>query len=350
MSSRTPSEPGGSILAEDYWDKGGRISEMLLAALGRTPSAESISHHTDGFTDCLVRTGPVADPAAERDLMERETKPGRRLIVRMQDFDGSMARLNTGELMRMVVQTSAGGYYVGRVKKRLHLVGKTRPGAEVTELDRQMNLLVTEIRNAVFRLQSEQVGGRLMGDPEPLPEPEPHLFFRDLRTTGQTPAGRTSALQASAQRWEALWRAHVNTADLQYAAYYRGWEAICQGDVFNARPLGDRFLDIAATARRALYGDLARRLRADVARLRGALGPLADADLTRLVLDVQEGAVYIHWLDSRRGDFLLGVTLDQPMVDRAERRLRALVERVRNVREYDWEGGVVGTDSGAGSR
>jgi hypothetical protein len=68
------------------------------------------------------------------------------------------------------------------------------------------------------------------------------------------------------------------------------------------------------------------------------------------VLDVQEGAVYIHWLDSRRGDFLLGVTLDQPMVDRAERRLRALVERVRNVREYDWEGGVVGTDSGAGSR
>jgi hypothetical protein len=329
MTSRTRGSTTESdpirILAEQYWhaqaSKGGLVTPLMRAAFQETPAVESIGHFSNGFADCLLRRVPTDEPADELEMLEEAARPGRRMIERMQAFDIPLTPLMTGELMRMVVETREGEFYAARIKKGLHLVGITLTGHDsIGSLDRRMNRLVKDIREQVHHLPDELLGGL------PASELTRRNAADDLSFTYLRPLG------GPAVRWRGLWHENLNTVDLQYAAYYQGWKPVCHGDVFNAVPLGERFLNIASAARRSKYQDLAQRLRTDLARLRSAIRPPLAAEITKLTLDVQEGAVYIHWLDSE-GDFVLGVTLNQHMVDYAEQRLGRLVAQIRTVED-----------------
>ncbi|MET9758911.1 hypothetical protein ABZ016_07625 [Streptomyces sp. NPDC006372] len=278
-----------------------------------------MSHYSNGIIDFVVRRSdcpPLSSlvTVGGEDLAN-EALPGSRLLLCTQDLGALMRPLGTGELMRVVLANAHGGLWGGRVKAGEYLSALTDTPGGVPAMDAAMNRLVSTIRTQVHHLPDELPGG-LTDLAEPLPEHKGRL-----RIDFGTAAERDSP---SEMRLRAVWGAHVNTLDLQYAAFYRDWKLVCAGDVFESPELGPRFLDVSVRSRRTAYRDLAQSLRGHLARLTDALRLVVRPPADRLVLDVQEGAVYVLWLSPR--DYVLGVTLDQRQVDHAEGRLRQLVD------------------------
>lgn len=311
------------LLRESHWDDSrlGPTSRCCMAEFAAAGRLRSIAHFSNNILDFVVRPEGVGPQAAEHDeytVNEIEGSLGGDLVLWFEERDQTLHQLNTGELMRVVVATPAGGFYCGRVKLRLHLVGITEEPDGADALDLAMNRLITQIREKVYNLPDEHLGGDRGLPMEPLaPDTEDGFAFEvglmALDDTSMEP------------RLRGLWPRFVNASDLHYAALYHDWSLVCVGDAFDHKQMSPRFMNIEPTRRRALYRDIANRLRSDIARLRDIVRPAPDAPISRLVLDVQEGAIYIHWVGSSTGDFVLGVTLNQLQVDVAERRLRGLV-------------------------
>lgn len=317
-----PSQP--EVLVEDHWTEPDspvtRACRDAVAA--HRPVFRSVAHYSHGVLDFVVRppgSEPLRTPRnVGGDPRATEGWPGRHLVVCMEDFDRSLRRFDTGELMRLVVGAPEGGMYCARIRAGQHLVGVTLSGDTVVELDEGLNDLVRTIRTRVHHLPDESLGGA-----------------PDLEASAPGGAGRlhlevglsTENADEEAELRSA-WQSHVNPVDLQYAAYYRDWRMVCAGDTFDDPSLRVRLVNIAGNERRSMYRDLAARLRADITRLRHVLRPVSSGPIERLVLDVQEGAVYIHWLDHGTGAFLVGVTVDQFQVAVAEDRLRSLLSAV----------------------
>ncbi|MEW2612277.1 hypothetical protein AB0937_19180 [Streptomyces sp. NPDC047880] len=284
-----------------------------------------MSHYSNGIIDFVVRRGgspPLSSliTVGGEDIAN-EALPGSRLLLCTQDLGALMRPLGTGELMRVVVANAHGGLWGGRVKAGEYLSAHTDTPGGMPAVDGAMNSLVSAIRTQVHHLPDELPGG-VTDSMEPLPEDKGRLRI----DFGTAAAGHDGP---SEMRLRALWGGHVNTLDLQYAAYYRDWKLVCAGDVFESPDLGPRFLETSVRSRRTSYRDLAQSLRGHLARLTDALRLVVPPPADRLVLDVQEGAVYVVWLSPR--DYVLGVTLDQRQVTHAEARLRLLADVLREV-------------------
>ncbi|WP_214411925.1 hypothetical protein [Sphaerisporangium fuscum] len=313
------------IAAPHVGDAHRTLIDRCRDAVETNPALHYVSHFGSGVFDFSVDVlhfaehldrlrGPV-ETAREQHL-----RACRRLVVRVEEFDASLKALNSGELMRTVVETASGALHCGRLRSGEYLVGATLRAADTAAMDDGMNDLVTTIRTREFRLGDEHPGGDPAAEPPEIKSPsQPHV-----ETGPALGRAREAALLD-------LWAGAVNAGDLHYAALYRDWSPAYAGDVFGDPALGVWFTDITVAARRALYRDIAERLRTDLARLRHALRTVLDDTVRRLVLDVQAGALYVHWLGPAPGDFVLGVTLLQDKVATAERRLTALTDAVRSV-------------------
>ncbi|MFJ7332928.1 hypothetical protein ACIQU3_05335 [Streptomyces sp. NPDC101110] len=284
-----------------------------------------MAHYSNGIIDFVVRRGgspPLSSlVTVGGEDIANEALPGSRLLLCTQDLGALMRPLGTGELMRVVVANAHGGLWGGRVKAGEYLSAHTDTPGGMPTVDDAMNSLVSAIRTQVHHLPDELPGG-VTDSMEPLPEDKGRLRI----DFGTAAAGHDDP---SEMRLRALWGAHVNTLDLQYAAYYRDWKLVCSGDVFESPDLGPRFLETSVRSRRTSYRDLAQSLRGHLARLTDALRLVVAPPADRLVLDVQEGAVYVVWLSPR--DYVLGVTLDQRQVAHAETRLRLLADALCEV-------------------
>lgn len=302
-----------------------RLLPYCLRAVAATPGLHCVSHYGSGVFDFSVDAfhfdecdGLLA--ASFEKTVEDHMDAGRRIVSRIEDFDRSLTALNSGELMRMLVETGSGSAHCGRLRSGEYLVGTTLSAAGTASMDRGMDGLVTGIRKGEFRLGDENPGGDPATGPvesgtlsDPHDQPGPAL--------GELPQAKLFD----------LWSRHLTPADLHYAALYQGWSLAYAGDVFDHPELSAWFTDISLAGRRSLYQDIAQRLRGDLMRLRRAIQPIADGPIGRLVLDVQAGALYVHWLGSAPGDFVLGLTLFQDRVDYAEHRLRGLIAGARAV-------------------
>ncbi|MGX2998229.1 hypothetical protein JNUCC64_28850 [Streptomyces sp. JNUCC 64] len=327
MSGEHLPDPDGSAaldpLYAEHWSRApfAEISDRCERAVARTGALRSLSHFSNGVVDFVVRPAdaPPLPGGRELDLpIDVESRPGQQLVMGVETFDKALGPLLTGALMRTVVATPSGGLYCGRVKEQQHVVGITLRGDGVEEMDRTLNDLVTDIRVHVLNRSAENPGG-IVDQPYHVPDgsQEPHF------TAGTRVDERLVA------RLRGIWGRHLNPVDLQYLAYYENWQLSCVGDTFEDPRIGKRFLNIQPSARRRKYRDLADRLRDDIARLRDMLQLVSREAMNRLVLDVEEGAVYFHWLPGGRGgDFVCGVTLDQHEVGNAERRLGELLSEL----------------------
>ncbi|WP_445399808.1 hypothetical protein ACSMX9_03260 [Streptomyces sp. LE64] len=310
-------------LYAEHWDRApfAEVSERCERTVAGCPALRSLSYFNNGIVDFVVRpAGARPLPGGrESDLpIDVESRPGNQLVLSMETFDKALAPLLTGSLMRMVVATPSGGLYCGRVKEQQHLVGVSLRGDGVAPMDRALNDLVTDIRVHVLSRSAENPGG-IPDQPYHTPDGtvEPHF----------TAGARVD--EPMVARLRGIWGRHLNPVDLQYLGYYEDWRLTCVGDAFDDPRIGKRFLNIKPAARRRKYRDLADRLRDDIARLRDMLLLVSQEPMDRLVLDVEEGCVFFHWLPGGRGgDFVCGVTLDQHEVGNAERRLRELVSEL----------------------
>ncbi|MEV5408145.1 hypothetical protein AB0K60_04775 [Thermopolyspora sp. NPDC052614] len=298
------------------------------ASLSAPHGPQYIAHYGTGVFDFSVDTFDHDECATLLRMPPKETRDryrhaARQFIVCVEDFDLSLRALNTGEVIRTVVQSvGSGALYCGRIRSGEYVVGAALPPLRAEAMDLRMNHLANEIRENEFRLGSEHPGGDIPPSPADPGDVNPPSAPRTWSDSGLREQLQTRLFND--------WAYSVGPDDLHYAALYRNWSPVHVGDVFDDPQLGRWFTDIAITSRRTLYQDIASRLRSDMSRLRHALRLIIDGPIDRLVLDVQAGALYVHWLQPGSGDFLVGVTLMQDKVWYAEARLRRLVERVRH--------------------
>lgn len=118
----------------------------------------------------------------------------------------------------------------------------------------------------------------------------------------------------------------VTTKDLHYVSMYdpKGDCSFCL-DVLDDAKMRRFNLDNTAD-RRGRYEQIGRYLRRIAAAGDRRLGPLRSGLVLRLVLDVERGAIYLYRL--RDLGFLVGVTLDQSMVDSTDRKLTRLANDI----------------------
>ncbi|WP_330177089.1 hypothetical protein OG875_28450 [Streptomyces sp. NBC_01498] len=313
-------ETRSELLKADHWtDDYQQFAALCRSTAEATTSLRSVAHFSNNVVDFAIRP-PGAPPFRTAgglpwdEEVETEGRPGRQLLRCVAEFSRTMDDLDTGYLMRVLAVAPGGAMHYGRVKRGQHLVSVTLSDAGVAELDRTMNDTVSRIRGEILHQPNEHMGG-MEGAPLRVLDGPQKVTFNADRTTDP------AVIAALRQGWQSL----VNRYDLQYAAYYRDWAPVCAGDALGDRGIGPQQVGVLSQARRAMYHDLAFRLRASVASLAEPLRSIGLSGLTRLVLDVQEGAVYIHWLDGKEGDFVLGVTIDQFEVANAETRLRELI-------------------------
>lgn len=296
------------------------LIEACRSTAAACPEIRSLTHLTLNTVDFCVRAAaatPFEDALPWEDDVEVEGRPARRLVRWVSELDAAMRPLNTGELMRVLAVTRSAGAQCSRLREGQYVVGVSATGAGGDAVDRAVNAMVTDLRTRHYQQGDELPGGEL-GRPKRVLDGQVPLVMHVL-----TPD------QDEESRLRGIWQRHVNPYDLQYAGYYRRHSPVCVGDAFEHGELVDTFLVVPVQTRRALYRDLVFRLGSALVELTDILRPVTGDPVERLVLDVQEGAVYVHWLDAAAGDFLVGVTVRQREVAVAEERLADLIAELR---------------------
>jgi hypothetical protein len=121
--------------------------------------------------------------------------------------------------------------------------------------------------------------------------------------------------QAAAERMvaiEAACVAAIDTEDLHYVALCREGSLILTVDCLDHDDVSKFFTQISVRERRAFYATFNRDLSSLVSRFARVIAPTIGTRLLRVVLDVEQGAIYYFRLG--RGVYLVGVTLDQARV------------------------------------
>ncbi|MFJ3308796.1 hypothetical protein ACIPSA_38280 [Streptomyces sp. NPDC086549] len=317
-ASAAVSDPRILIVPQTSRGYGG-LSKECRATARDCPQIRSITHivdHTVTFAVQRPDAVPLPGGLAWEEEADTEGRPGRGLVRWVLRIDHAMQELDTGELMRTLVVTAGGGIQCSRLHSGQYLVGISESGAGCAPMDEAMNRMVSKIRQE-RHLTDELPGGRPGEVIEPFVAESPLLMQVLTRDAEEE------------HRLRAIWHRHLNPTDLHYAAYYRNWSLVCVGDTFDHQELDDTFGRVTAPARRARYRDLVCRLQNELDTLGSIIEPVTRDPVRRLVLDVVEGAFYMHWLDGAEGEFVVGVTFRQPKVAVAEQRLRKLVKEVR---------------------
>ncbi|MFF8594196.1 hypothetical protein ACF061_22630 [Streptomyces sp. NPDC015220] len=296
------------------------LIEACRTTAARCPEVRSLTHLTLNAVDFSIRAAaavPFSDALPWDDEVEVEGRPARRLVRWVTEMDAAMRPLNTGELMRVLAVTRSAGAQCSRLRHGQYVVGVSTTGPGSDAVDDAVNEMVTDLRTNHYQQGNELPGG------------EPGRRKRSLGAEVPLVMHVLTPDKDEESRLRGIWQRHVNPYDLQYAGYYRRWSPVCVGDAFEHGELADTFLVVSVQTRRALYRDLVFRLSSALVDLADILRPVTREPLERLVLDVQEGAVYLHWLDPAAGDFLVGVTVRQKEVAVAEERLTDLIGEIR---------------------
>jgi hypothetical protein len=294
------------------------LIKLCADAIPDMAGPQSLVHFGRGFHDFSVDLlgGPDGPSEAEReDVRVTRRHAFRQLILGVERLDQTLTEMDTGALMRTVLQTESGIVHCGKVRPGEYLVGAARDVDDPELTDRRVCTLVTTIRNELYGLADDDPGG-YSGAPVGVTRPGPIT-----RRPGGDPE---RALPAGVRE---LMDTNLSVDDLHYLALYKDWRLAYSCDVFDAARLEPAFFTMTKDRRRDLYESLVHKGRRDISHLGRSVREVIGRGPVRVVLDVESGAIYTHVLDLD-GDFLLGVTLRQSAVFRAEERMRRVTRRI----------------------
>ncbi|NUP79162.1 MAG: hypothetical protein HOV96_16625 [Nonomuraea sp.] len=265
------------------------------AAVFKLGGADYLAHFGNGLFNFSMSRGL----AASADALSAYELSCRQLVILVERYERLLQGLRMGDLMRIVVASSDRALACCRIRPGQYLVGVS---AEDDQLDRRVCEAAVATR-AIYRLPDEMMGGRrdLPLDDDPTPGIRIH---RD----GDPPPSFVSV---------------VNARDLHYAGCFHEGRPPAAADAFP--DLGKWFSNTARETRRETIQQLGGTLRQELAHLCHALRLVMTGSVERLVLDIQEGALYVLAPAGTDDGLLVGLTFDQYEVDRAERRLRGLL-------------------------
>jgi hypothetical protein len=121
----------------------------------------------------------------------------------------------------------------------------------------------------------------------------------------------------------------MSVDDLHYVAYYVDGQCVMTLDLLDHPDLS-RFHDVVEPyQRRDEYRRHGSTIEGVLRRLNAEFRSLSTGDLTRLVFDVERGAIYYHMVTADSNRHLISVTLNQHKVYVADRKCTHLVDNIR---------------------
>lgn len=284
--------------------------ELCRDAVARDDAIGHLSHYSLGMHNFSVDRSAEVDQWRCDELVAL----GRRLWFQFTSLDRAVHDARTGSLIRLVAQSAEGAVICVTSQPGDQLVGVVRAPADrealpwtphVREADELVSMLAITLR-AHTRLSSQNPGGfETVQDFVPIigEVTDPKVTVRKPDAPG---VERMAELAADALRHK----------HLHFVAYCVDGEVAMTADSLGAPGLRSFFTQIHVDLRRRFYVALSRQLPESVTKLNRMLSPIPGGRLLRLVLDVDQGAIYYYHLGT--GRYLVGVTLDQSGVMHAD--------------------------------
>lgn len=304
-----------------------------------------LAHYTSAVFDFSVDV--LGDPPRPADALPGATRRdelrrlGRQLSFVINGIEQTLLEARTGGLIRTVLHTENGAVFCDSVVPRECVVGVvlSRPSGdplatipEVAVGDRAVAGLATRLRERV-RLPSLNPGGwETAGPPERASEgPAGARGYRRAEHQRGEPSpvstGTPHVWPARPGRHAERLVAAVRPDDLHFVAYCSQGNTEFTVDHLGHPSLFPFFTQITVDARRRFYRGFAAELGALASKLNRTVRTSLGGRLLRLVLDVEQGAVYYYQLGF--DDYLVGVTIDQSRVSVADDRMSRLAAELR---------------------
>ena len=322
--------------AEHVGDEFGDTIAALREAAASVAGLDYLAHYSSGvFNVGLDRLGdppsPVDAPPG-RTRREELRRLGRSLSLTSSGLDRTLRPARTGGLIRAVLQTERSAEFCNLVVPGEHVVGSVldlgappeRPVAltrveVVRAADIAMAQLATGLRRRIS-LSSANPGGWETAEITATPG-------------NHDPGGPTVTMHGPLdQRTERLVEAcegAVHAATLQFVAHCARGKVVFAVDRLGDRSLAGFFTQVTVAARRSFYLDLSHRLYSLANKFNKTTTGVLGGVLRRIVLDVEQGAIYYYRLGT--GDYLVGVTIDQAKVSRADDHMASLAAEARDI-------------------
>ncbi|GGU66973.1 hypothetical protein [Lentzea flava] len=312
-------QPASHIDAE--WDD---VAQILRAAID-----ERVLCHLGLYSGgCEDMTFDVLGDEGDEGVRDEYVRIGRELSAQIGEIEAELIPVRTGDLIRTVLHASRVTINCDSVVPDQHVIGfawvEGPSGAlslpevpRVRRADQLVSGLADKLRERVS-LRSQNPGGWLTERPADADDPG----------AAPTADGSITVHGTATGRYAELCRKAIDLSDLHYIAYCRNGEMIFAFDCFDDRRLGRYFSRMITRAeRRQFYADLCRKLPERVGQLGRTASRALNGRLQRVVLDVQQGAIYYYRIGA--GHYLVGVTFDQEEVAHADDRLARLAEELR---------------------
>jgi hypothetical protein len=295
-----------------------RLRADCRRALGREDGPHLLTHHTAGVYDFDLDALDRVAPADAEGLRQDCLRAGRKIVLMLEGANRELREVWTGELIRTVLHGERGACVCDAVVPRQQITAfrldplpagaqplTAMPGIHGTDV--LVGELVTAARQRLSQ-GSQNPGG--WGARKPDLEPPAAENAGAAAEPGPEITGAAAGPLAEACL------AAVGPTDLHAIAHVRGNETVFAVDVLDDRRLAHFFTQISTADRRLFYGDFGAVFGVLAGRLNRACAGVLGDRLHRVVLDVQQGALYYYRLGV--GEYLFGVTLDQTGVSHCD--------------------------------
>jgi hypothetical protein len=314
-------------------------ADTCASGLAGSASMCYLAHRSSGTLDfdfVLPDRIPDAHPVTRQpNLSQALDRMSQHVCFLMQSLDGFLGRAMTGALIRVLVQGPVGVIVGDHVLVHQHLVAAhchqqypddtgslttERPGVRATDVD------VAEVCDQLR--ERAGVPGLNLGGWRP---PSPRFDETALPAAGEVPLTyldeAAEACSTDDVRAGVLAEA-LHPKRLHFLALTGPDGVLASADLLDDRSLGHFALRLAPDPRRRLYRTMAERYPEIRRQLGSAVRSVTGEVFDRLVLDVEQGAIYVHRLDDLR--YLLGVTLLQSSVAASDDDLARFTARLRS--------------------
>lgn len=297
----------------------------------RSPGPHHLAHFSGSVFDFdvdVIGGDPPVVAAAPHQVRYSCRRAGRQLSMAIDDLSGDLREVAAGALIRMVVHSDRGAFCCDSIVPGQYVVAAVFDRATggglssqplVRACDQTVSKLVTDQRRRLS-LGSQNPGGYASPEFESTGRRE----TEKVHTARDLESGVDAMLLAEAE--VALAEA-ITPGDLHYLALCANGVTALSVDCLNHDDVARFFTQISVRDRRSFYERFGR----DVQRLTGRVirvtAPVIGTRLLRLVLDVEQGAIYYYRL--RQGIYLIGVTLDQAKVAVTDDKMSDLAVRCR---------------------
>lgn len=325
----TETEPAGSRTRLRRADHAGGAYDADIADCRKVINDRSglhyVAHISSGIFDFALEI-PGRWPSG-RDMTEASERAGRQLSVAVTQLDSACEPLDSGVLIRVVIQGENGALFQVLKVAGQSFFGLTLDGAPKTVdwTDRQLAQLAESAARRIGAASllwggfwTREESGKLWISSEAGSPARPN----------DAPYDGASSERSVTDSVANACRAALHRDDLHYIGIFQRGQLSWCTDIFDDPALAPFFQRVTPWSRRRGYDRLIRQVDLQVRRFRQLLTLVCSDHLIRLVLDVARGAIYVLPLDD--DEYLVGVTLIQAHVDRADKKMRTLHESLRS--------------------